>query len=69
MDKIILIFAVLMLLTGILTIATSSIGIECYNYTGVNKCTGNMVFMGLTLFCAIVLTIASFPAFYMAITM
>lgn len=69
MDITILIFAVLMLLTGVLTIASSSIGIECYNYTGLNKCAGNMVFLGLTLFCAIILTIAAFPAFYMAFTM
>lgn len=72
MEQTILIFACLMLIVGCLTIATTSIGIECYNYTGMNpgdRRTGNMWFMGITLFFAILLTMASFPAFYMAFTM
>ncbi len=71
-EMVIFIFAVLMLLTGILTIATTSLGLECYNYSGMNKenrRVGNMWFLGVTLFLAIVLTIAAFPAFYKALTM
>jgi hypothetical protein len=72
METTILIFALIMLVTGILTIATTSIGLECYTYTGMNKGdnrTGNMWFMAVTLFCAILLTLAAFPAFYMGFTM
>ena len=70
MDKTIFIFAVIMLLSGVLTIATASIGMECYNYSGmVNTKYGNYVFMGLNLGVGLIATLASFPAFYMAFTM
>ena len=72
MENTILIFALIMLVTGVLTIATTSIGLECYTYTGMDKDgrrVGNMWFMGVTLFFAILLTLAAFPAFYMAFTM
>lgn len=70
-ETIIFIFAVLMLLTGVLTIATTSIGLECYVQTNMNKDgtrVSNMWYLGITLFLGVILTIASFPAFYKALT-
>lgn len=72
METTILAFAIIMLVTGVLSIATASIGLECYIYTGMNKDdtrTEKLVYLGITLACAILLTIASIPAFYMGFTM